>query len=75
MATKLIFAPSASAQDEMTVSIQDFFFDPDQLTVDHDRHAGRLVASRYTWLRGSLRPSAPRCASPVVAASSSGVIV
>src|SRR5215213_7055460 len=29
----LISAPAASAQDEMTVSIQDFFFDPDQLTV------------------------------------------
>jgi LPXTG-motif cell wall-anchored protein len=29
----LISVPAASAQDEMTVSIQDFFFDPDQLTV------------------------------------------
>jgi LPXTG-motif cell wall-anchored protein len=33
MAALLISAPAASAQDEMTVSIQDFFFDPDQLTV------------------------------------------
>jgi plastocyanin len=33
MAAMLIFAPAASAQDEMTVSIQDFFFDPDQITV------------------------------------------
>src|ERR687898_1464649 len=33
MAAMLICAPAASAQDEMTVSIQDFFFDPDQLTV------------------------------------------
>ena len=33
MAALLVFAPAASAQDEMTVSIQDFFFDPDQLTV------------------------------------------
>ena len=33
MAAMLISAPAASAQDEMTVSIQDFFFDPDQLTV------------------------------------------
>jgi plastocyanin len=33
MAPMLISAPAASAQDEMTVSIQDFFFDPDQLTV------------------------------------------
>jgi LPXTG-motif cell wall-anchored protein len=32
MAAMLISVP-ASAQDEMTVSIQDFFFDPDQLTV------------------------------------------
>jgi plastocyanin len=29
----LIFAPAASAQDEMTVSIQDFSFDPGQITV------------------------------------------
>ena len=33
MAAMLISAPAASAQDEMTVSIQDFFFDPDQLNV------------------------------------------
>jgi plastocyanin len=33
MAALLISAPTASAQDSMTVSIQDFFFDPDQLTV------------------------------------------
>jgi LPXTG-motif cell wall-anchored protein len=33
LAAMLISAPAASAQDEMTVSIQDFFFDPDQLTV------------------------------------------
>src|SRR5215218_8101580 len=33
MAAMLISAPAASAQDEMTVSIQDFFFDPDQLSV------------------------------------------
>jgi plastocyanin len=33
MAAMLISAPAASAQDEMTVSIQDFFFDPGQLTV------------------------------------------
>src|SRR5215212_9125036 len=32
-AAMLISAPAASAQDEMTVSIQDFFFDPDQLNV------------------------------------------
>jgi len=29
MAALLISASAASAQDEMTVSIQDFFFDPD----------------------------------------------
>jgi plastocyanin len=33
MTALLISAPAASAQDEMTVSIQDFFFDPDQLSV------------------------------------------
>jgi LPXTG-motif cell wall-anchored protein len=33
MAAVLICAPAASAQDEMTVSIQDFFFDPGQLSV------------------------------------------
>ena len=33
MVTLLLFAPAASAQEEMTVSIQDFFFEPDQLTV------------------------------------------
>ena len=33
MAAMLISVPAASAQDEMTVSIQDFFFDPSQLTV------------------------------------------
>src|SRR5215210_3984329 len=32
-AALLISVPAASAQDEMTVSIQDFFFDPGQLTV------------------------------------------
>ena len=33
MVALVVFSPAASAQDEMTVSIQDFFFDPDQLTV------------------------------------------
>jgi plastocyanin len=33
MAAMLICAPAASAQDEMSVSIQHFFFDPDQLSV------------------------------------------
>jgi len=33
MAAMLISVPAASAQDDMTVSIQDFFFDPGQLTV------------------------------------------
>jgi plastocyanin len=33
MAAMLISVPAASAQDKMTVSIQDFFFDPSQLTV------------------------------------------
>ena len=33
MAAMLISVPAASAQDKMTVSIQDFFFDPSQPTV------------------------------------------
>jgi plastocyanin len=33
MVALVVFAPAASAQDEMTVSIQDFFFSPDQMTV------------------------------------------
>src|SRR5829696_4563345 len=33
MAALLVFAPAASAQDDMTVSIQDFSFDPGQITV------------------------------------------
>src|SRR5215203_4440425 len=33
MAAMLISTPAASAQNEMTVSIQDFSFDPDQITV------------------------------------------
>ena len=33
MTALLVFAPAASAQDEMTVSIQDNFFEPEQLTV------------------------------------------
>jgi plastocyanin len=32
-AALLVSVPAASAQDKMTVSIQDFFFDPDQLSV------------------------------------------
>jgi plastocyanin len=33
MAALLVFAPAASAQDDMTVSIQDFSFNPGQMTV------------------------------------------
>jgi plastocyanin len=33
MAALLVFAPAASAQDDMTVSIQDFSFNPGQITV------------------------------------------
>ena len=33
MAALLFFAPAASAQDDMTVSIQDFSFNPGQITV------------------------------------------
>ena len=43
MAALLISAPTASAQDSMTVSIQDFFFDPGQLTV--------APGTTVTWVR------------------------
>jgi len=33
MVALLVFAPAVSAQDDMTVSIQDFSFDPGQITV------------------------------------------
>src|SRR5215203_1007139 len=44
----LISVPAASAQDEMTVSIQDFFFDPDQLNV--------APATTVTWVNEGEAP-------------------
>ena len=44
----LISVPAASAQDEMTVSIQDFFFDPDQLTV--------APGTKVTWVNEGEAP-------------------
>jgi plastocyanin len=48
MAALLISVPAASAQDEMTVSIQDFFFDPDQLTV--------APGTKVTWVNEGEAP-------------------
>jgi plastocyanin len=47
-AALLISVPAASAQDEMTVSIQDFFFDPDQLTV--------APGTKVTWVNEGEAP-------------------
>jgi LPXTG-motif cell wall-anchored protein len=61
----LIFAPAASAQDEMTVSIQDFFFEPDQLTVapgttvtwvNDGEQPHTSTADDGTWDSGTLQP-------------------
>jgi LPXTG-motif cell wall-anchored protein len=61
----LIFAPAASAQDEMTVSIQDFFFEPDQLTVapgttvtwvNDGEEPHTSTADDGTWDSGTLQP-------------------
>ena len=61
----LIFAPAASAQDEMTVSIQDFFFEPDQLTVapgttvtwvNDGEEPHTSTADDGTWNSGTLQP-------------------
>ena len=65
MAAMLISAPAVSAQDDMTVSIQDFFFDPGQLTVSpgttvtwvNDGQAPHTTtADDGTWDSGTLRP-------------------
>src|SRR5215210_8349789 len=65
MAALLIFAPAASAQDEMTVSIQDFFFDPDQITVapgttvtwvNDGEEPHTSTADDGTWDSGTLQP-------------------
>ena len=65
MAAMLISAPAVSAQDDMTVSIQDFFFDPGQLTVSpgttitwvNDGKAPHTTtADDGTWDSGTLQP-------------------
>src|SRR5215216_4202230 len=65
MAAMLISVPAASAQDEMTVSIQDFFFDPDQLSVapgttvtwvNEGQAPHTTTADDGTWDSGTLQP-------------------
>src|SRR5215212_7989250 len=65
MAAMLISVPAASAQDEMTVSIQDFFFDPGQLTVapgttvtwvNNGQAPHTTTADDGTWDSGTLQP-------------------
>jgi LPXTG-motif cell wall-anchored protein len=65
MAAMLISAPAVSAQDEMTVSIQDFFFDPDQLSVapgttvtwvNEGQAPHTTTADDGTWDSGTLQP-------------------
>src|SRR5215208_2206660 len=65
MAAVLISAPAVSAQDEMTVSIQDFFFDPDQLSVapgttvtwvNEGEAPHTTTADDGTWDSGTLQP-------------------
>jgi plastocyanin len=65
MAALLIPVPAASAQDEMTVSIQDFFFDPGQLTVapgttvtwvNKGQAPHTTTADDGTWDSGTLQP-------------------
>jgi plastocyanin len=65
MAAMLISVPAASAQDDMTVSIQDFFFDPGQLTVapgttvtwvNEGEAPHTTTADDGTWDSGTLQP-------------------
>jgi plastocyanin len=48
MVALVVFAPAASAQDDMTVSIQDFFFSPDQMTV--------APGTTVTWVNDGQQP-------------------
>jgi plastocyanin len=48
MTALLVFAPAVSAQDDMTVSIQDFSFDPDQITV--------APGTKVTWVNEGQAP-------------------
>jgi plastocyanin len=65
MAALLISASAASGQEEMTVSIQDFFFEPDQLTiapgttvtwVNDGQTPHTSTADDGTWDSGTLQP-------------------
>jgi LPXTG-motif cell wall-anchored protein len=65
MAAMLISVPAASAQDDMTVSIQDFFFDSGQLTVapgttvtwvNEGQAPHTTTADDGTWDSGTLQP-------------------
>src|SRR5215216_2270876 len=65
MAAMLISVPAASAQDEMTVSIQDFFFNPGQITVapgttvtwvNKGQAPHTTTADDGTWDSGTLQP-------------------
>jgi LPXTG-motif cell wall-anchored protein len=65
MAAMLISVPAVSAQDEMTVSIQDFFFDPGQLSVapgttvtwvNEGQAPHTTTADDGTWDSGTLQP-------------------
>jgi plastocyanin len=48
MAASLLYAPAASAQEDMTVSIQDFSFDPAQISV--------APGTKVTWVNEGQAP-------------------
>ena len=65
MVALVVFAPAASAQDDMTVSIQDFLFSPDQMTVapgttvtwvNDGQQPHTSTADDGTWDSGTLQP-------------------
>jgi len=65
MVALVVFAPAASAQDDMTVSIQDFSFSPDQMTVapgttvtwvNDGQQPHTSTADDGTWDSGTLQP-------------------
>jgi plastocyanin len=65
MVALVVFAPAASAQDDMTVSIQDFFFSPDQMTVapgttvtwvNDGKQPHTSTSDDGTWDSGTLEP-------------------
>jgi plastocyanin len=65
MVALVVFAPAVSAQDDMTVSIQDFSFSPDQMTVapgttvtwtNDGQQPHTSTADDGTWDSGTLQP-------------------